>query len=151
MPHGRFVVAGPQYPATIRWPDNVERIEHLPPRLHRSFYSRQLYTLNVTRADMIATGHSPSVRLFEAAACGTPVISDRWEGLGDFFPEPEAMSTAATAQEVAAILARGPDAAAMQGKAARRIALSHHTGLARARELTAVLRAAQNRKKEAAE
>lgn len=142
MPQCRFVVAGPQYPDTIRWPDNVERIEHLPPRLHRSFYGRQRYTLNVTRADMIATGWSPSVRLFEAAACATPVISDRWDGLADFFPEPEAMSTAATAEDVAAILGRGPAAAARQGEAARRIVLSRHTGLVRAGELAEAIRSA---------
>ena len=81
LPDRRFVVAGPQYPASIDWPANVERIEHLPPSEHAAFYCRQRFTLNVTRADMIRTGWSPSVRLFEAAACGTPIISDRWEGL----------------------------------------------------------------------
>ena len=77
----RFVVAGPQYPADIAWPANVQTSEHLPPAEHRAFYNRQRFTLNVTRADMIAAGWSPSVRLFEAAACGTPIISDRWAGL----------------------------------------------------------------------
>lgn len=81
----RFVVAGPSYPDDIVWPDNVERIDHLPPAQHRTFYNRQRYTLNLTRADMVAAGHSPSVRLFEAAACGTPIISDYWEGLESFF------------------------------------------------------------------
>ena len=80
-PPGRFVVAGPQYPADIAWPANVERPTHLPPAEHRAFYNRQRFTLNVTRADMIAAGWSPSVRLFEAAACGTPIISDRWAGI----------------------------------------------------------------------
>lgn len=139
MPDRRFVVAGPQYPATIRWPDNVERLEHLPPEMHASFYSRQRYTLNVTRSDMIATGWSPSVRLFEAAACATPVISDRWDGLGDFFPEPEAIATAACAEDVAAVLSRPSAEAAGQGLAARRIVLARHTGLVRATELAAVL------------
>ena len=60
---------------------NVERIEHLPPPEHRAFYNAQRFTLNVTRADMIRAGYSPSVRLFEAAACGTPIISDVWAGL----------------------------------------------------------------------
>jgi spore maturation protein CgeB len=77
----RFVVAGPQYPKTIRWPANVDRVPHLPPRKHRAFYNAQRLTLNVTRADMIAAGWSPSVRLFEAAACATPIVSDAWEGL----------------------------------------------------------------------
>lgn len=139
MPDRRFVVAGPQYPQTIRWPDNVERIEHLPPELHPSFYGRQRYTLNVTRADMIAMGWSPSVRLFEAASCATPVISDRWDGLDDIFPEPEAIVTAASAEEVVALLSREPAAAAAQGRAARCIALAEHTGLVRAGELVAAL------------
>src|SRR5581483_6191598 len=82
---GRFVVAGPMYPEQIEWPANVQRIEHLPPTEHRSFYTQQRFTLNITRADMIAAGYSPSVRLFEAAACGTPIISDHWPGLESLF------------------------------------------------------------------
>src|SRR4051812_3498305 len=78
---GRFVVAGAQYPEDIVWPTNVDRVQHLPPRKHRGFYNRQRFTLNITRADMVAAGYSPSVRLFEAAACGTPIISDLWPGL----------------------------------------------------------------------
>ena len=82
-PHRRFVVAGPQYPECIDWPNNVDRIEHLPPRDHAAFYGALAWTLNITRADMIQAGYSPSVRLFEAAACATPIISDIWEGIGD--------------------------------------------------------------------
>src|SRR5690606_36930284 len=82
-PQGRFAVAGPQYPDSIDWLPNVQRIQHLPPSRHREFYSSQRFTLNVTRADMIELGHSPSVRLFEAAACATPVISDDWPGLSE--------------------------------------------------------------------
>lgn len=83
LPEKRFVVAGPQYPADIIWPSNVERIEHLPPSAHADFYSSMDWTLNVTRRDMIRSGHSPSVRLFEATACGVPVLSDRWVGIQD--------------------------------------------------------------------
>src|SRR5690606_29120136 len=72
-PDGRFTVAGPQYPASVRWPRNVERITRLPPAEHRRFYRSQRFTLNVTRRDMVRAGWSPSVRLFEAAACGTPI------------------------------------------------------------------------------
>ncbi len=84
-PSGQFVVAGPQYPAEIDWPVNVERIEHLPPGQHRHFYNSQRYTLNITRTDMVRAGYSPSVRLFEAAACGVSIISDWWDGLDTFF------------------------------------------------------------------
>ncbi|RPJ39457.1 MAG: glycosyltransferase [Planctomycetaceae bacterium] len=88
-PSGRFVVAGPQYPGSIRWPANVTRIEHLAPSDHRRFYNKQRFTLNVTRADMREAGYSPSVRLFEAAACGTPIITDSWPGLDTIFDPQE--------------------------------------------------------------
>lgn len=97
--HGRFVVAGPQYPAWIRWPHNVKRFTHLAPGKHRAFYNAQRFTLNVTRADMIEAGYSPSVRLFEAAACGTPVISDFWEGLDSFFEPNEEILIANSSEE----------------------------------------------------
>jgi spore maturation protein CgeB len=84
-PDCRFAVAGPQYPANIDWPENVELISHLPPRAHPEFYCSQEFTLNVTRAAMVQAGYSPSVRLFEAAACGVPIISDSWPGLDSFF------------------------------------------------------------------
>ena len=77
----RFVVAGPKYPQSVEWPGNVKHIEHLPPLQHRQFYNSQRYTLNITRTAMIKAGYSPSVRLFEAAACGTPIISDYWKGI----------------------------------------------------------------------
>ena len=80
-----FCVAGPMYPADVKWPENVTHIHHLPPAEHRAFYNSQRFTLNVTRADMVRAGYSPSVRLFEAAACGTPIISDPWDGLAEIF------------------------------------------------------------------
>ena len=87
-PNGRFVVAGSQFPAAIVWPDNVHRIDHLAPSQHAAFYNSQRFTLNVTRAGMVRTGYAPSVRLFEAAACGVPIISDRWAGIEEVF-EPD--------------------------------------------------------------
>ena len=84
-----FVVAGPQYPPEIAWPENVARIEHLPPAEHRGFYNQQRFTLNLTRADMMRRGLVAERALFEAAACGTPIISDWWPGL-DSLLEPGA-------------------------------------------------------------
>lgn len=127
-PQGRFVVAGPQYPDTVAWPGNVERIEHLPPSAHRDFYNRQRFTLNVTRADMVAVGWSPSVRLFEAAACGTPVISDPWPGLDDLFAPGEEILIAASGNEVVDWLRNVPDDLRRQlGAAARKRFLAEHT------------------------
>ena len=140
MPDRKFVVAGPQYPDDIDWPANVERIHHLPPDRHPSFYSRQKFTLNVTRADMIAAGWSPSVRLFEAASCGTPIISDSWDGLDELFPEGEAIHSASSADEVVSILSSASAADRSRlAQAARARVIASHTGDARARELEAHL------------
>jgi spore maturation protein CgeB len=85
LPGCKFLVAGPQYPRDIHWPANVRRITHLNPRWHPHFYSSSRITLNVTRRDMVQAGYSPSVRLFEAAACGATIASDNWPGLDTFF------------------------------------------------------------------
>jgi spore maturation protein CgeB len=136
LPDRRFVVAGPQYPASIDWPANVERIEHLPPSEHVEFYCRQRFTLNATRADMVRTGWSPSVRLFEAAACGAPIVSDRWDGIDDLLPDGRAILIADVADDVVTVL-RGFDEPARDriARQARAIVLNSHTGAARAREL----------------
>jgi len=134
LPHLRFCVAGPQYPDSIAWPANVHRIEHLPPAEHPEFYAASRFTLNVTRANMIAAGWSPSVRLFEAAACATPVISDRWEGIDSLFEPNREIILADTGDDVAALLASDADASEI-GRAARARILSGHTAAHRASEL----------------
>ncbi len=135
-PACRFVVAGPQYPADIAWPDNVERIEHLPPVEHRRFYNAQRFTLNLTRADMLATGHSPSVRLFEAAACGTPIITDRWAGLENLFEPGREILVADSAEDVERFLRDFSQVqSADLGLAARARVLREHTADHRAAEL----------------
>lgn len=139
LPQMRFVVAGSQFPGDIAWPDNVERIEHLPPAEHRSFYNRQRFTLNVTRADMVAAGWSPSVRLFEAGACGTPLISDIWEGLDQMFPA-NSIVLAQTSDDVVRTLERtSASQRNSMAASARRYVLAEHTGTARAGELLSML------------
>ena len=140
MPERRFVVAGPQYPDNIDWPANVERIEHLPPKEHAAFYAASRFTLNVTRADMIAAGWSPSVRLFEAAACAVPVISDKWEGLDDLFtPGAEILLSETSGEVVEVLRSRSRDEAAAMGRAARARVMNGHTAAHRAGELEVYL------------
>jgi spore maturation protein CgeB len=130
-----FIVAGPLYPETIRWPENVERLEHLAPGEHREFYNSQRFALNITRSDMIAAGYSPSVRLFEAAACGTPIISDWWEGLDDFFEIGSELLIAEDTEQVCDLLnGLSPREALKIGMAGRRKVLSRHTAAHRALE-----------------
>lgn len=135
LPHMRFVVAGPQYPAGVDWPANVERIDHLPPEKHASFYSRQRFTLNITRADMRAIGWSPSVRLFEAAASRTAILSDAWPGLDSILPE-NTLRTVETTDDVLEALTNisVTDRETMAVRA-QHIVLRQHTGLRRAQQM----------------
>ena len=143
-PEWRFAVAGPQYPDTIEWPANVERIEHLPPAEHAAFYARCRYTLNVTRADMIRAGWSPSVRLFEAAACGTPIVSDVWPGIETFFAPGAEIALAERTGDVIDRLATGePERRAMADRARARV-LREHTAARRAVEFDDALAGARH-------
>ena len=131
-PESRFALAGPQYPEGIDWPANVERLDSLPPAEHAAFYASQRFTLNVTRADMVAAGWSPSARLFEAAACGVPVISDWWDGLDAFFEPGHEILVAGDADDVLRHLRHGDRAV---GHRARERVLAAHTADHRAAEL----------------
>jgi spore maturation protein CgeB len=138
---GRFVVAGPQYPAAMVWPANVQRIEHLPPAEHRAFYNAQRFTLNITRADMVQAGYSPSIRLFEAAACAVTIISDHWQGLETFFTPGKEILIASTPEETLHYLRDlSASTRAALGWQARARVLAEHTAAHRAAQLEAYVR-----------
>jgi spore maturation protein CgeB len=132
----KFIVAGPQYPVSIQWPSNVERIEHLPPSEHRKFYNSQRFTMNITRADMIKAGYAPSVRLFEAAACGVPVISDYWDGIDSIFETGAEILISRSAKDTLYYLKELSEEERIQiGNSARKKVLTFHTAAHRATEL----------------
>jgi spore maturation protein CgeB len=131
-----FIAVGPQYPESIAWPPNIRRVTHLAPRHHCAFYNEQRFTLNITRAAMLAAGWSPSVRLFEAAACGTPIITDDWSGLDSFFMRDEEILVATSTAGMLRTLQDLPEAERLAiGARARRRVLSEHTAAHRAAEL----------------
>ena len=140
-PQRRFVVAGPMYPASLEWPANCERIDHLPAAEHRAFYNRMNLTLNLTRRDMIAAGWSPSVRLFEAAACGVPIVSDVWAGLETVFEPGREILLARSADDVLGYLhdLSAEERAAIGDRARARV-LAAHTAAHRAGELERLVR-----------
>lgn len=151
LPHRRFVVAGAQYPPTIDWPANVERFEHVPPPEHPAFYAACRTTLNATRADMRRAGWSPSVRLFEAAACGTAIVSDPWPGLGSLFEPGREIAIAERASDVVALIENRPEAAIRaMAAAARARVLAAHTSDHRAVELEDTVAEAAARRRAAA-
>jgi spore maturation protein CgeB len=135
-PNGRFIVVGPGYPAEIRWPANVAFSPHMPPSEHRQFYNAQRFTLNITRVDMVRVGYAPSVRLFEAAACGTPIISDYWEGIETLFEPDREILISHCGEDTLRYLRHMSDVErrAVGRRACARV-LSAHTAAHRAREL----------------
>lgn len=140
IPDTRFIVAGAQYPKDVSWAKNVERIIHLSPPDHPSFYCSSKFTLNLTRDEMVAAGYSPSVRLFEASACGAAIISDYWKGLENFLAPKEEVLLPKDAYEVAQIIRTMSVADRTRiGLNARERILSEHTSSHRAVEFEQVV------------
>lgn len=142
LPDRRFVLAGAQYGRDFPWLANVFYVNHLPPSDHPAFLCSSPLTLNVTRAPMALMGHCPSGRLFEAAACGVPVLSDTWAGLEEFFEPGREILVARSTEEAVEALSLPPEQLARVGRAARERTLALHTNDARAAELVAALEGA---------
>jgi spore maturation protein CgeB len=142
MPERRFLIAGAQYPHDFPWTDNVFFRRHLPPAEHPAFFCSSALTVNVTRRAMAQMGWCPSGRLFEAAACGVPILSDTWDGLDAFFTPGEAILTATTTEEAVEAISLPRDELARIGAAARERVLDAHTSDVRAAELEELLEAA---------
>jgi spore maturation protein CgeB len=141
-PEKQFVLGGSMYPAESAWSRNIRWFEHVPPPEHPSFYCSSALTLNVTRAAMAERGFCPSGRLFEAAACATPILSDTWDGLETFFePGREILITRSTEEAVEAMRIP-PRELARIGEAARKRALAEHTSGVRARQMLEAFEAA---------
>jgi spore maturation protein CgeB len=136
LPSRQFVLAGSLYPGQWQWPPNVKLFEHVAPAEHPFLYSSSRATLNLTRPGMAGRGgYCPSGRFFEAAACGTPVVSDWFEGLDTFFVPGEEVLVVHTAEEVVGALASSGDELCHLARRARERTLDEHTGWRRARQL----------------
>lgn len=142
LPGKRFLVGGAQYPDDFPWGENIWFVRHVPPRNHPAFYCSSRATLNVTRAAMASVGYCPSGRLFEAAACATPIITDSWEGLSEFFEPEREVLIARSADDVVRALSREPEELRRIGLAARKRVLREHTAEHRSQELVRMLEAA---------
>ena len=137
------MIAGTQYPQDFPWLPNVHFVRHVEPQSHPAFYSSSRLTLNVTRSSMAQAGWCPSGRLFEAALCAAPIISDRWRGLEDFFEMGAEILVADGAEDVVGALRRSPEELAKVGEAARERALASHTAAQRAAQFEAALNEAR--------
>lgn len=143
-PEKQFVLAGSLYPWDWQWPLNVRHIEHIAPADHARFYSSSRITLSITRGDMAANGWCPSGRFFEAAACGTPLITDSWQGLDTFFDLQNELRVVNSTEDVEqALLMSDTDLASMAARARQRT-LDEHTGMVRAQQLLSYLEEARH-------
>lgn len=144
---GKFIVAGPQYPENQIWPENVTHINHIAPSKHREFYCSQKFTLNITRQDMLMAGYAPSVRLFEAAACGTAIISDYWEGLSSFFKFGEEILISSSSEHIIRFITEISEKERISiGECARKRVLLEHTASVRVLELETYIKEASRKK-----
>jgi spore maturation protein CgeB len=141
-PHARFLIGGAQYPQDFPWTNNIYFVRHLPPAEHPAFFCSSRLTLNVTRAAMAEMGWCPSGRLFEAAACRAPVLSDLWPGLDAFFAPGEEILAADTTEDALAAIDLSDAELARIGRAARERTLAEHTSEHRVAELIAILQSA---------
>jgi spore maturation protein CgeB len=139
LPGRRFVIGGAQYPQDFPWGDNIFFVRHLPPPEHPHFFASSRATLNITRQDMSAMGWCPSGRLFEASACGAPILSDSWDGLDAFFTPGSEILVVSNADDVVGALAQTDDELRTLGLRARERTLAEHTARHRAKELLGIL------------
>jgi spore maturation protein CgeB len=138
-PKGRFVIGGAQYPPDFPWLSNIYFVQHVVPSEHSAFYCSSSFTLNITRKAMATMGYCPSGRLFEAAVCEVPVISDYWEGLDYFFTPGEEILIAQNWRDVLECLNMSSERRAKIASAARKRAFANHTAAVRAAELEKIL------------
>lgn len=141
MPDERFVMGGAQYPESFPWRENLYFVRHLPPPMHPAFFCSSRATLNVTRSSMAEYGYCPSGRLFEAAACGAAIVSDWWDGLGEFFAPEREILTARSAEDVENALSMSDGELREIGRAALQRTLEQHTATRRVMELEAICEA----------
>ena len=137
LPQRRFILGGSMYDAAFPWQPNIYFVQHVPPAEHPAFYCSSRLTLNVTRGVMAGMGFCPSGRLFEAAACGAPIVSDIWEGLDEFFEPGREILLAQSAEDMVAALQR--EDLGRIARAARERVLACHTADIRAREMEQIL------------
>jgi len=123
------------YPPDFPWTPNTYFVRHLAPSEHPAFYSSSRLTLNVTRAAMAEMGYCPSGRLFEAAACGTPIVSDWWDGIDNFFePGREILIARSSDDAIHAINSTDSELERLSSASQERV-LAEHTAENRAAEL----------------
>lgn len=135
----RFLIGGAQYPDDFPWSPNIYFVRHLPPSEHAPFFCSSRMTLNVTRRAMAEMGWCPSGRLFEAAACGVPIISDAWNGIDAFFEQGREIILAENESDTLAAVELSDGELRAIARCARERTLEQHSSERRAAELVSLV------------
>lgn len=138
LPGRSFLVGGALYPDDFPWLPNISFLRHVAPGEHPAFFSSSLVTLNVSRRPMAESGYCPSGRIFEAASCGVPVITDPWEGIDEFYEPGREILVANRAEDVIASLQLRPEELTRIGARARERTLESHTAAHRVAAMESV-------------
>lgn len=141
LPERSFLLGGNGWDGAPM-PPNVRPVGHVGTADHNAFNCTPLAVLNVTRDSMADNGWSPATRVFEAAGAGACLITDAWEGIGDFLlPGSEVLVApdgVAVAEHLAALDV--PTAGRLGDRAAARV-MAEHTYRHRAEQVDRLLRA----------
>ncbi|MDP4174989.1 MAG: glycosyltransferase [Bacteroidota bacterium] len=139
FPEKRFIIGGSMYPQDFPWTNNIWYLAHIAPPRHPAFYCSSDFTLNITRGAMAEMGYCPSGRLFEAAACGVPIISDSWTGLDYFFEPGKEIIIVENSSDVIDALNMSKEKRKKISESARERVLKDHIGEKRAIEFETIL------------
>jgi spore maturation protein CgeB len=139
LPERQFVLGGNGWNDKAL-PSNVCRLGHVYTTEHNRFNCTCLAVLNVARESMARYGFSPATRIFEAAGAAACILSDKWDGIEQFFEPGRELLVASDGPEVVELLRElTPETARRIGQAARRRALAKHTYQQRAEAVEAAL------------
>jgi spore maturation protein CgeB len=137
-PNRPFALAGDSYPEPRNWPGNLTYLEHLPATNHVDFYNRLTCALVISKKGCTARGYTPTRQLFAAAACGVPVLCNRWQGLDTFMEPQRELYCVDGEQDVLDVLYGTEEWVRRRvGRAARERVLAEHGTAQRANELVA--------------
>jgi len=152
-PSWKFLLAGPPRPAGLAWPKrgqggskfpkNVRRVESMTREDRPALYSSSRLTLNLSGKAAAEWGFCPSSQLFEAAACGTPLLTTGFAGLESFFEPGVELLVAADAVDVIAGMERSDASLASMARRAHERTLDEHTGYHRALAMVAAFEQAR--------
>jgi spore maturation protein CgeB len=138
-------IHGVRYPPELREELAAHRIRYegwLANHRVPAAFARARFTMHVPRRPYVeALPGIPTIRMFEALACGTPLVTTPWSDVEHLFP-PGAYVTARSEQEMAKVLGRLRDDREFSAELAatgRRTIVERHTCRHRLNELDAIL------------